>query len=439
MSQVNKYADKAGYTADTNRKTTQSAVSYIENDGTLIYNGVNVVVGKDAAAVGDLAVFDKTDGAIRFVKGATLLYGQLPPELVPVAVVYGRQGEQVLILSLKNTEEYAPRWAHSYEVALSGFNLAAGGTFVLHINNADYTFTYAAGATLDNIAGIINANTTVRGYGWLGTADGKLNGVILACNTAIEANATIEAVSGCTLRRTPEDKNYQTTSAGTIGDTGDNLRRKNGVDVNNAGCNPAKFLEYFSVSGSTATNTQPGSSTIICRSVFTQADNPALVALYPTYEDYLFGEHLLQYPSAYGALLRDGKSNTRLVGNMRFIDIHGDSVPCYPAAAEALAYGVSVEGMTTGLEAGAWWLPSVEEMYLLMRDRALTAADADSDPVNRTLLRVTGSYPLYGSGHTFWTPNENWKPHVYIYHGDTGRIAALDKFYAMQARPVCAL
>lgn len=49
MSQVNKYADKAGYTADKNRKGTQSAVSYIEDDGALIYDGVNVVVDQDAA------------------------------------------------------------------------------------------------------------------------------------------------------------------------------------------------------------------------------------------------------------------------------------------------------------------------------------------------------------------------------------------------------
>ena len=88
MSQVNKYANKAGYTADKNRKDTQSAVSYIEDDGALIYDGVNVVVDKPAAGVGDLAVFDKTTGTIRFVKGATLVAEQLPPQLVPVAVVY---------------------------------------------------------------------------------------------------------------------------------------------------------------------------------------------------------------------------------------------------------------------------------------------------------------------------------------------------------------
>lgn len=126
MSQVNKYANKAGYTADKNRKDTQSAVSYIEDDGALIYDGVNVVVDKPAAGVGDLAVFDKTTGTIRFVKGATLVAEQLPPQLVPVAVVYARQGERVLIVSLRNAAS-SVCWAYSYEVALSGFELSAGG------------------------------------------------------------------------------------------------------------------------------------------------------------------------------------------------------------------------------------------------------------------------------------------------------------------------
>lgn len=124
MSQVNKYANKAGYTADKNRKDTQSAVSYIEDDGALIYDGVNVVVDKPAAGVGDLAVFDKTTGTIRFVKGATLVAEQLPPQLVPVAVVYARQGERVLIVSLENATVGSQRWAYSYEVALSGFDTA---------------------------------------------------------------------------------------------------------------------------------------------------------------------------------------------------------------------------------------------------------------------------------------------------------------------------
>ena len=67
MSQVNQYANRAAYEADNSRLKTQSAVSHVEDDGELIYDGVNVVVGRDAADAGDLAVFDKTDSTLNEV------------------------------------------------------------------------------------------------------------------------------------------------------------------------------------------------------------------------------------------------------------------------------------------------------------------------------------------------------------------------------------
>lgn len=439
MSQVNKYADKAGYTADKNRKDTQSAVSYIEDDGALIYDGVNVVVDKPAAGVGDLVVFDKTDEVLKFIKGATLVADKMPAELVPAGVVYGRHGDKVRIVSLENATyngSTSIRWAAPYEVALSGFDLAAGGTFTLRINSTDYPFTYSAGATLESIAAQINANTTISStYGWAATVDSDER-IIMSSNTFSPVYATIEVVGGCTITRPAEDVNYQTALTGVlIESASENIRRRNNVNSSFAGCNPEIFLQYYSANGSTATNTQSGSSTIIRRSVFTKADNPVLVALYPTYEDYLFGEHLLQFPSAYGALLRDGRDNTRLIGTMRFIDIYGNSSPCYPAAAAALDYGVTVEGTITGLEDGAWWLPSANEIYLLMHDRALTAADKESDPVNRTLSRL-GNTTCYGAGYYPWTSCEYSGNNVFIYSGYTGNVGSAYKAYAYSTRPV---
>lgn len=439
MSQVNKYADKAGYTADKNRKDTQSAVSYIENDGALVYDGVNVVVDKPAAGVGDLAVFDKTTGTIRFVKGATLLPAQLPPELVPVAVVYARQGERVLIVSLENATVGSQRWAYSYEVALSGFDLVAGGTFTLRIYNTDFEFTYPAGATLASIAAQINANTTITStYGWAATVDSDTR-IIMSSNTWSTSYATIGVVSGCQITRPPEDVNYQTTLTGVLieGST-EYVRRNNGVNSSSAGCNPEKFLQYYSANGNDATGIKPGSSTIIRESAFTEEANPELFAAYPTYRDYLFGEHLLQYPAAYGALLRDGKTNTAKIGSLRFVNIHGESVSRYPAAAAALDYGVTVEGATTGLEAGAWWLPSVDEVYLLMHDRVLTSADRESDPVNRTLSRL-GKATCYGASYYPWTSCECNPVHAFSYRGDTGYVGANYKYSMGATRPVCAL
>lgn len=379
MSQVNKYADKAGYTADKNRKDTQSAVSYVEDDGEVIYDGVNVVVDRDAADAGDLAVFDKTDGTLKFVKGATLLYDRLPPELVPMAVVYGRRGERVRIVALQHLGFY--KWAVAYEVKLSGFDLSAGGNFTLTVDNTSSEFTYPAGATLASIAAQINADTTIAGYSWKATASDAIAAIVMECNTSAENYKKISA-SGCTLTKHAEYVDYQTTTAIIPQNTTVNIRRRNGADSHLAGCDNDVFLEYYRENGTTETDILPGSSTIIRESVFTEADNPALVAAYPTYRDYLFGEHLAQYPSAYGAFLQDGKSNTAILAGKTRTDFYGKTVPCYPAAAAAAGYGMQVTGMTTGLETGAWWLPSAEELWLMAKGLIFAQP---YDPVNRTL------------------------------------------------------
>lgn len=448
MSQVNKYANRAAYEADNSRLKTQSAVSYVEDDGELIYDGVNVVVGRDAADAGDLTVFDKTDSTLKFIKGDTLVTEKIPPQLIPVAVVYARQGDRVLIVSLDHVSG-SIRWAHTYEVALSGFDLAAGGTIVLKLGSdpaaAEVSIAYTAGATLADVASAINAklkggtpNYSSADYGgWAATAAD--NFVVMGSNTYNASRAAIAVVGGCQIARTPEDINYQTTLTGVLieGST-EYVRRNNGVDSSFADCNPEKFLQYYSANGTDTTGIKPGSSTIIRESAFTEEANPELVAAYPTYRDYLFGEHLLQYPAAYGALLRDGKANTHLIGGLRFVDIHGESVPRYPAAAAALDYGVTVEGATTGLEAGAWWLPSVDEVYLLMHDRVLTSADRESDPVNRTLSRL-GKTTCYGSDHYPWTSCEYNSGNAFIYNGYAGYVGNSNKYNALAVRPISAL
>lgn len=197
MSQINKYADKAAYEADAARLKTLSSESYIENDGELIYDGVNTVIRKSAAGVGDLVVFDKTDSTLKFIKGDTLVTEKIPPQLIPVAVVYARQGDRVLIVSLENATVGSQRWAYSYEVALSGFDLAAGGTAVLSFGQGIYAMelpiTYAAGASLADIAAQINANATVKStYGW--TASATCYGSNTTFRTSCEHNYALAFV-----------------------------------------------------------------------------------------------------------------------------------------------------------------------------------------------------------------------------------------------------
>lgn len=452
MSQVNKYTDRAAYASDTNRLSTLSAVSLIASDNEIIYDGVNVIVGKDAAAAGDCAVYDKTAGAIRFVKGETLSAAQLPESLTPLAVVYARQGDKVLIVSLDNVVS-AQRWAYSYEVALSGFDLSAGGTIVLKFAYTyEKTITYTAGTTLSDLVaavntalrtGEVNLSVTDRG-GWSAAADEATGRVILTSNGYMESWTTVEAVSGATLTTRPDDTNYQTKLTGVLLDKGQTIeyvRRNNGIVTSPAGCNMEKLLQYYSVNGTAPTSNIPlGSATIVNQASFETSEFCAeLRAVYADYASYLFGEHMAQYPSAYGAMLRDGRTNTAKIGRLRFTDIYGQSKPCYPAAAAALEYGVAVEGATTGLEAGGWWLPSVEEVYLLMYDRAATSAEVERDPVNRTLSHL-GKATCYGANFNPWTSCEYNMRYPFMYDGSTGVTGAVNsKYNANIVRPVSAL
>lgn len=452
MSQVNKYTDRAAYASDTNRLSTLSAVSLIASDNEIIYDGVNVIVGKDAAAAGDCAVYDKTAGAIRFVKGETLSAAQLPESLTPLAVVYARQGDKVLIVSLDNVVS-AQRWAYSYEVALSGFDLSAGGTIVLKFAYTyEKTITYTAGTTLSDLVAAVNTalrtgevdlSVTDRG-GWSAAADEATGRVILTSNGYMESWTTVEAVSGATLTTRPDDTNYQTKLTGVLLDKGQTIeyvRRNNGIVTSPAGCNMEKLLQYYSVNGTAPTSNIPlGSATIVNQASFETSEFCAeLRAVYADYASYLFGEHMAQYPSAYGAMLRDGRTNTAKIGRLRFTDIYGQSKPCYPAAAAALEYGVAVEGATTGLEAGGWWLPSVEEVYLLMYDRAATSAEVERDPVNRTLSHL-GKATCYGANFNPWTSCEYNMRYPFMYDGSTGVTGAVNsKYNANIVRPVSAL
>jgi hypothetical protein len=450
MSQVNKYADRAAYASDTYRLSTLSAVSLIASDNEIIYDGVNVVVGKDAAAAGDCAVYDKTAGAIRFVKGATLSAAQLPESLAPLAVVYARQGDRVLILSLDSPT--ISLWAYSYEVALSGFDLSAGGTIVLKFADAyEKTIDYAAGAALADLAaaantafktGEVNISSVDRG-GWSAAADEAAGRIVLTSNGYSKSWTTVEAVSGATLTTRPDDTNYQAALTGLLldeGQTVEYVRRKNGVNGTRAGMNSELFLQYYSANGITPTSNVPlGSETIVNRSSFEGSQFCAeLRAAYADYTSYLFGEHMAQYPSAYGAMLRDGRTNTAKIGGLRFTDIYGQSKPCYPAAAAALEYGVAVEGATTGLEAGGWWLPSVEELYLLLHDRVLTSDDVEHDPVNRTLSRL-GKATLLANAASCWTSCEGDIGSAFMSYRIEGVMFSYVKCISQYVRPVAAL
>lgn len=443
--QVNKYATKAAYTADTNRSAAKSAVSYITEDSAVKYDGVNAVVEKDAAQIGDLVVYDKSEGRIRFVVAKTLVKNQLGAELVPLAVVYARQGKRLLIVSLSNQGSH--RWAHTFEVCLRGIDPTTAGTLAIIVHNngsisEEVDVSWGNDSTLAAIAASISAQfqtlTDADDKAWVAAVDGA--NIILGHNYyLVDIVTSVSGTGGGANVSYVEDTvNYQCSYAYLSGT--EYVRRNNYVDTYFGGGNLKKFIDYYGTNGTTPTGNIPlGDSTIVNRTSFESSAYCAdLRAAYSTYEEYMEKEQMCQLPSKFGAQLRDGKETTAWLAAQFGTDVRGIDEPRYPAASVAKNYGVTVAGHTTGLESGHWWLPSVTEMLILMRDRRYNGSDTDPDPINDTLVKMSGD-TIYGNGYYPWTCGEYNSNYAFVFNGYYGRLDSYYKYDTNAVRPVSAL
>ncbi len=445
MAQINSYTDRSAYTADATRTRTKSAVSFVTADNEQIFDGINIVADKNSAAVGDLVVFDKTLSKVRVIKAKTILKAQIPANLHPFGVVLGWRGDKVLFASLFNAGN--ARWAHPFEVRISGISTALSGTLAIIVQNngslsEEVDVSWNAGDTLTSIATSISAQfqtlTDADNRTWTASVDGS--DIILSHNySLVDTVTSITGTGGGSAVTYVEDGvNYQTTRAYLT--TNEYVQRRNGVRSSFGGGNYRKFPQYYSTNGSTPTSAIPlGSTIIVNETAFEESEYcSALRDAYDTYEDYLFGEHMLQYPAASGAHLRIGKELTALLASLKGTDVRGEDENRYPAAAMALAYGISLDGYTTGFEAGNWWLPDVEEMGMMMRDRRYDASDTDTeDPVNDTLVKM-GAATMYGSGFYPWISCECSSSSAFIFGGNGGTVSNTSKCYSYAVRPVSA-
>ena len=421
--QVNNYETKAAYEADNTRSRTASAVSKIVEESAAIFDGVNTVVyDKNLAGIGDLVVKDTVRNVLAFIKAGTVKRTQIPATLKPVAEVYGRKGDKVLITALENL---SARWGHPFEVLISGINNALGGTLaiVVHNNGAlteEVDVSWEADASLESIAASINAQfqtlTDADDKAWAATVLG--NQIVLAHNYHLKD--TVDSITGtgggAGVTFVEDDHNWQVEYAYLSGS--ESIRRNNGVD------------SYFARPGA---NVPLGSSTIVKQDAFENSEYCAdLRAAYPDYSSYLFGEHFAQYPNAYGAMLRDGKETTDLLASLKGTVVRGANEPRFPVAAAAKNYAVA-----DAPEIG-WWLPSVEEILLLMAERRLNSADTMEDPFNDTAVEMQTA-TAYGNGYYPWTCCEYNSYYAFVFYGYYGNVDSGSKSNTGTVRPVSAL
>jgi hypothetical protein len=442
MKNINHYNDIAAYTADTNRPTDESAVSSI-NDGTgVLIEGKNILVDKAGAGVADILVFDKTTNSRKFIKFGTYQAATLPASLVVIGVVWKKDESKVYIVA--RNSEGSHLWAQGYKVKLSGFDFATGGDFTITVNvtttaNINYTTSDTLSTLVTKINTAINAgadNTALKHWTVAAGADyitieHNRHTPIITPVTVTDADSKITATA-----ITPID--YQKVLSGL--QTAYSGATRNDGGVTWGGANYEHFYQYYYVSGDdTATDQAVGAGNPVRFSRYNLTDNPTIVNFYGAgetgYAKYINAK-MVRWPYAKNAQLsRDGETLTEALVATTFVDADGSTKPAYRAA--TVAYNTlqgTVDGFTTGLEVGAWWLPSFVELLEIIQDRKLDF----TDNVNQSLFAIGGVNSRISPSTSHWASTETSANFAWSYGGTFGYLGYLSKSISSTVRPVTA-
>ena len=441
MKYINKYNTVAQYNSDANRPTTDKTVSSIVESGEVKFDGKNVIVDKPGSGIGDILVYNTKTMSLQFIKLDTHNAETLPAVITPIGVVYYRTSDRVHVVSKNNAA--SAKWAVEYIFKLSGFD-AAGGSFAVTVNTTSTAaIAYAAGASLATIATAVAAALDVAGFkssgGWSVAENVAANCVVITrsySTTLIITGVSVTDAANKVIATAITPKDYQNTLSGLV-PVYNIISRNDRSLASYAGANFPKFYDYYYNNGATDTNQALQAANPVRYSVFNAVSNPILTTYYGTgeaaYASYI-QDKMVKYPySKNGGIDDDGFKNTSKLAPESFIDVDGTTKPAYPAAFNAKNYGVSIPGYTTGLEAGAWWLPANREMYLLVKNVLLNSLD----PVNRSLTAIGGDKVLV-SGVSYWCSTEYYSYFAWLYFDTLGVLTNRDKRNKYLCRPVTA-
>lgn len=441
MKYINTYENDAGYLSDTNRPTNESTVSHIIDSTENRFDGVNVVLPKEYATVGDTFVFDKTDLQHKVVKLGTLDIATLGGNYVIGGTVKRRESRMIYLDGNVNLGSY--QWGAPYKVKVSGFDLITGGSFTITVNTTTTaTINYTTSDTLSTIATTILSALNAAGLttGWSVTAYD--NYVVVQLNYYTPNVTTFEvADSDNKIIREILTGNYQTATTPLI-PTNTFVRRRDGFQTSFAGSNLDKFIGYYSVNGQDVTGQAVGASSIIKESRFNETDNPLLVAYYGTYRNYM-ADKCVRSPYTKGAITDNrGKLNTYTLAAETYIDHDGTTQPAHPAAYAASRYGIITEGYTTGFEQGNWYLDDFNGLHTLIEriTYGLPGINTSNmDAVNRGIFAARGNITHLISVNTSqWTSTQYSGSNAWYCSGTLGLMRATYKGSSVSVRATLA-
>ena len=334
---------------------------------------------KKRPSVGDIAIL--LNGEKRFISGEDCTSEFINSQQC-IGVVYDVQGNLVRIVGGVNTTGKQWSCVADYEITAIP---AASGDYAVTLNGVsqgDFTYTKDTG-TIEEFTTQLNAWLEAQAAGtkakkWEAYTNGGHS--YLQMKTYDEYESTVSIASTTLVKLIGSElapyTNSVTLNAVRQQSTYNGMCRsrleawaRNNADAN---CNPSGVMN----------GTTQLFETFPCSyAYYSGAKGTGLRAHFATYEDYLDACMARLKELNKGTMqFRDGKMMTDLLN--KTVLKAGVATPAYSAADWAKKYDAQVEGFG----AGAWWLPSMYELGILMRDINVL----QNDKVNTALGKKSG-------------------------------------------------
>lgn len=363
------------------------------------YKQENFEKAKKYAKYGD-AIYSDSLGKVHVIDGKSLNASTLPEGWEFVGAVALRNYNKATILH-KN-EATSVKWANCWLFRVEGltFPLTSAVSMVMQQGPASGntpvevgTYTSSAGVeSLDDFVSDFDAwlrdNPTAAGalsnYGWhaakMKDADG--NDACFIIVDKIDYQSRYSPVKSSTSGATAPIYMWQWCGFNTDVTT---IKRKDGVNTYAVVWNKERFKAYD-------TNVNSPTDSLTTAGLFNEAgfNSTTIVKnFYGTYDNYL--DNMVPDESAttgaYGVFNGFGKEISEKLDEVKYTPISGTETNVFGAVAYAKSQKAHSTASVEGLNAGDFYIPSIDEYYEIF---SVMKTDG-SDPINATFLRALGA------------------------------------------------
>ncbi len=463
---LRQYADKQAYKDDTTRPTDRSSVSVAGNG--VEYDGKNVIVPYRSASLemGDEKLFDLAEHREVILKhgtynAATFDSARYVRSEAFYLLSYGDRDIFVYKRAIGDkTNSYgsgadgSEQWAANNEYKVTCDLTEDGGfsyTCTPYGSAISGSCSWTAGAT---IASVVSQLTTGSGLSVKAIGENAIrfslstynNGVITFSNTShatvhdcslsarIGINGTPKGshagFQGQTVKTIFPTLEYMAASTACYCESGNNSSYYTNV-------RPASFKSWATSSGEASfkaeSEAQPMKKSVWdALATDEDASHKALYDKYGgNYDKYLLSRRIKKnICRGINATCREqGMAYTYALANCYFTDAEGNTKHIYPGAAICAAFGITVDGESTGFEPGNWHLNSCTELI------------EELTPENVTILNAAIATATNGQAiqwHAQWAVGEYDGISAWLYRPGNGALYISYKYSSCQVRPLLA-